>query len=175
MSLSVLLFFVNTPIPWAAILCTMLYRYDLSQLRHPIKEKCSTSDWKSVFRDLGIVVKERANLSSSDRKTGRITSLIHRFSEEVTERYPNTGFYCLTITVVACSSLIASLAFDVIFPDSRFVLLMLVGLQFLSALPAIPALQRYFGPFPSPPFKYHLKRRRSGSLLRYEDVLSFES
>ena len=80
MSLSVLSFFVNTPIPWAAILCIMLYRYDLSQLRHPIKEKCSTSDWKSVFRDLGIVVKERANLSSSDRKTGRITSLFHRLS-----------------------------------------------------------------------------------------------
>jgi hypothetical protein len=171
MSLSVLSFFVNTPIPWAAILCIMLYRYDLSQLRHPSKERCSTSDWQSVFRDLGIVVTVPGNANDSYG----IVAPIHRLSEEVTERYPNTGFYCLTITVVACSSLIASLAFDVIFPDLRFVLLMLVGLQFLSALPAIPALQRYFGPFPSPPFKYHLKRRRSGSLLRYEEVLSFES
>lgn len=171
MSVSIFSFFAYTPIPWAAILCIILYRHDLSQLRHPVKERCSMSDWKSVFKELGIVVKQPANAEDSDRKRGGIMSLIHRLSEDVGEKYPNAKFYCFITAIVACSSLIASLTLGV-FLDSRFSTLILMGAQFCCALPLILAMQRYFGSFPSAPYKYHLKRDRSGSLLRYEEVLS---
>jgi hypothetical protein len=173
MSVSFLSFFVNTPIPWAAILCIILYRHDLSQIMHPVKERNSMRDWILVFRDLGITAKQSStNDDHSGRKRGRIVSLIRRFSEDVTERYPNTRFYCFIIAIVVCSSLIASLVFGWVFLDSRFGALILAVAQFSCALPLVFAMQRYFGSSPSAPFKYHLKSRRTGSLLRYGDVLS---
>lgn len=169
MSLSAALLFVYTPIPWTVILCIILYRHDLAQLKHPVKERNSTREWKLVFLDLGIPSRQTTNVSIKG-KSGMM-HLIHCASEYIADRYPNTTFYGLVITIITCSSMISSLLLAPSFIDSRVGLLMLIGLQFLSAIPLIPGLQRYFGPFPSPPFRYHLKRRRGGSLLRYDDVL----
>lgn len=160
---------VYTPIPWTVILCIILYRHDLSQLKHPVKERNSTMVWESVFLDLGIPLGQP--VKGDVKEKAGIGHLLHYFSEYIADRYPNAAFYGLITTIIFCSSIISSFLLGPSFLDSRFGLLMLVGLQFLSALPAILALQRYFGPFPSPPFRYHLKRRRVGSLLRYEDAL----
>jgi hypothetical protein len=171
-------FFFYTPIPWAAILCIILYRHDLSQLMHPVKERNSLRDWKSVFQDLGIAVKQSpaSDVNEYNRKKkggGTIMSLIRRTSEEITERYPNARLYSLITAVVAFSSLTSSLVFGETFlADLRFGAVILVAFQFCCALPLIAAMQRYFGPFPSAPHKYFMKQKRVGSLLRYDEVLS---
>lgn len=159
MFLSTSWFFVYTPIPWATILCIIFYRRDLSQLVHPFKERCSIRDWKCVFQDLEIPVKLSSGIG-------------------ISERYPNIGFYALVVAIVAGSSLLSSL---IVVPllmegapilNSRFDEIVSAGLQFVSAFPSIFAMQRYFGPFPSAPNKFYLKKRRAGSLLRYEKILT---
>jgi hypothetical protein len=176
MSLSVSWFFIQTPIPWATILCIILYRHDLSQLVHPFKDRCSIRDWKSVFQDLDIPLEIS---SSSAKQSGipRVVVLILHLQADISERYPNIGFYTLVLAIVAGSSLLSSLVVvhvlmeDASFLNSRFSEIISAGLQFVSAFPSIFAMQRYFGPLPSAPGKFHLKKRRPGSLLRYEETL----
>src|SRR5487761_660445 len=177
MFLSTNWFFVHTPIPCVTILCIIVYRHDLSQLVHPFKERCSIRDWKCVFQDLDIPLK----VSSSSRKPSgkpRVVVLIHRLGTEISGRYPCIGFYASVLAVVAGSSLLSSLIVvpvligDAFFLNSRFSEIISAGLQFVSAFPSIFAAQRYFGPLPSAPNKFHLKKRRPGSLLRYEETLA---
>ena len=180
MSLSALWFFIYTPIPWAAILCVILYRHDLSQLLHPFKDRSSIKDWKSVFCDLDIPLTVSSSSAKRSAKA-RVALLIHRLPADFSERYPNIRFYTLVLAMVITSSLLSSL---IVVPvliggpsllDSRFAAITSAGLQFVSAFPSIFAMQRHFGPFPSAPGKFHLKKRRLGSLLRYEETLAHSS
>jgi len=169
MSLSALAFFIYTPIPYAVILCIILYRHDLSQLVHPLKDRCSVRDWKSLFDDLEIA---RKTSSSSSKKEGNGIRL------DFLERHPNIGFYLSVLAIVTSVSLLSSLVVVPVLlegdslPYSRFILIISAGLQFVSATPSTLAMLQYFGPFPSPPGKFHLKKRRPGSLLRYEETLN---
>lgn len=158
MSLSALWLFVYTPIPWGAVLCIILYRHDLSQLAHPFKDRSSVKDWKSVLQDLGI-----------------------NFTADISDRYPNARFYILIIALVAGSSLLSSamilriLAGYASLLNPRFTMMVSAGLQLVSTLPSVFAMQRYFGSFPAAPNKFHLKKRRLGSLLRYKETLEHSS
>ena len=177
MSLSAIAFFIYTPIPYAAILCIILYRHDLSQLVHPLKDRCSIRDWKSVFDDLEIAHKASSS-SSKTEGNGTVGFSIERLLLDILERHPDMGFYASMLAIVTCVSLLSSLlAVPVLiggdsFTYSRFILIISAGLQFVSAIPSTFTMQRYFGPFPSPPGKFHLKKRRPGSLLRYEKTLN---
>lgn len=178
MPLSALWLFVYTPIPWGAVLCIILYRHDLSQLAHPFKDRSSVKDWKSVLQDLGINFKPS---SSSGKRTGRVVVLIHRLRADISDRYPNARFYILIIALVAGSSLLSSamilriLAGYASLLNPRFTMMVSAGLQLVSALPSVFAMQRYFGSFPAAPNKFHLKKRRLGSLLRYKETLEHSS
>lgn len=166
-----------TPIPWATILCIILYRHDLSQLVRPFKDRGSIKDWKSVFQDLNIPLK----VSSSSGKPGGKPRGFFSIREDISKRYPNIRFYALVVANVTGSSLLSSLiVLPVLIEDaplisSRLSVIVSGGLQFASAFPSIFAMQRYFGPFPSAPNKFHLKKRRQGSLLRYEETLGHTS
>jgi hypothetical protein len=177
MSLSVFSFFIFTPIPWATILCIILYRHNLSQIVHPFKDRCSKRDWKSVFDDLDIPHKATSSNGKIDGK-GRASFSIDDLRTAIFERHSDIGFYASLVAIVTGISLLTSL---IVVPVlimggplfySRFSLITSAGLQFVSAIPSIFAIQRCFGPFPSPPSKFHLKKRRLGSLLRYEEILN---
>lgn len=175
MSLSTV--FIYTPIPYAIILCIILYRHDLSQLVHPLKDRCSIRDWKSVFDDLEIAHKAFPSSSKTEGKNGP-----ESFSIECLrlERHPDIGFYVSVFAIVTIISLLSSLIAVPVFltggssslPYSHFILIISAGLQFVAAIPSTFAMPRCFGPFPSPPGKFHLKKRRPGSLLRYEKTLN---
>ena len=175
MSLSAIAFFIYTPIPYATILCIIQYRHDMSQLIHPLKDRCSLRDWKSVFDDIEI---DHKASSSSTKTEGIVGFSIGRLRLDILERHPDIGFYASVLAIVTIVSLLSSLiAVPVLtggdsLPYSRFILIISAGLQFLSAIPSTFAMQRYFGPFPSPPGKFHLKKRQPGSLLRYEKTLN---
>jgi hypothetical protein len=176
MSISVFSFFVYTPIPWVTILCIILYRHDLLQLLHPFKERCSVRDWKSVLQNLEIPLKFSSSLGTPTEINGTVF-LVRRLRATFSERYPNIVFYALVIVIVAGSSLLSSLIVSPLlfggasFLNSRFSGLVSAGLQIVSAIPSIFAMQRYFGPLPSAPNKFHLRKRRLGSLVRYEQTL----
>ena len=175
MSLSAFWLFVYTPILWGAVLCIILYRHNLSQLAHPFKDRSSVKDWKAVLQDLGIHFTPSS--SSSGKRTGRVVVLIHRLRADISDRYPNARFYILIIALVAGSSLLSSamilriLAGYASLLNPRFTMIVSAALQLVSALPSVFAMQRYFGSFPAAPNKFHLKKRRLGSLLRYKETL----
>ena len=172
MSLSASWVFLYTPIPWATILLVFLYRHDLSQLFHPIKDRSSVKDWKSMLQYLDIDL-ETSSLGKPRGKPGRV--FLHKLRARISERYPNTRFYILVLAIVASSSLLSSLIGAALFLNLRFAVLAQVGLQFVSSSPSIFAMKSYFGPFPSGPHKYYLKRKRLGSLLRYGETLDRSS
>jgi hypothetical protein len=171
--------FVYTPIPWVTILCIVLYRHDLSQLVHPFKDRCSIRDWKSVFDVLDISYKTSSTLGKTSGK-GRAGFSIGRFQEGILEGHPETRIYASVIIAVTSFSLLSSLIFLPTLTGgeplhySRFSLLISTVLQFISALPSVFAMRLCFGPFPSPPSKFHLKKYRLGSLLRYEKTLNHQ-
>ena len=169
MSFSILWLFVHTPVPYIPILCLVFYRHDLSQLAHPFKDQCSLRDWKFTFQDLGMSLRESPTAINSSKEAKRLSS-IRVFLSEASEKYPNARFYLAVAAIIACSSVLSSVVLGVFF-DSRFSQLFSSVLQLCSSLPSIPAMQRCFGSFPSPHCKYHLKSRRTGSLLRYQELL----
>lgn len=176
MSVSALSLFVYTPFPWVAVLCIILYRHDLSQLFHPFKDRCSVKDVKSVFQILQIPIKGSSTLGRVGERN-RTVVCVKRLRTDILERFPNEGFYALVLATVACSSLLSTLIVvpalfgGASFFNSRFGGLVSAGFQIVSALPSIFAMQRHFGPFPSAPNKFHLRKRRLGSLVRYQETL----
>jgi hypothetical protein len=173
MSLSMISFlFISTPFPWAVILCLILYRHDLSQLAHPLKERCSMRDWRSVLVDLDISWK-----SLGKGGTG-CPSKIERLQAAILEEHPDIRYYTTTTVIVSFASLVSSfiLVPFVIGANpvllTRFGLIISASLQLASAVPSVFAMELYFGPFPSPPNKYHLRKRRLGSLVRYDRTLN---
>ena len=168
MPFSPLFIFTFTPLPWALILCLVLYRHNLSQLFHPVREMRSIRDWKQMFRYLEISIDGSSNSREFER------SNIPSIWKDLSERYPNTKFY---ISVIASIAILSSASSAVIltgslsFIDPRLTFLLAAGLQSASSLPSIFLMQRHFGSFPSPPFRFHLKKSRSGSLLKYESIL----
>jgi hypothetical protein len=164
-------FFTYTPIPWTIILLIFLYKNDLSQLLHPVKEKDSIHDWRSALRKLGLYFQADRKLGNSKPRPAPSS----RFIVHIRERYPNTMFYSLMGIVVTSSSLLSSLLLAPmlvkISPGFRFEELLLVFLQLFSALPCVLVVRRFFGPFPGAPFKFHLKKLRRGSLLKYVSSL----
>lgn len=175
-------FFVYTPFPWVAILCIILYRHDLSQVFHPFKERCSIKDIKSVLQNLEIPLVNSSNFGSLVVKR-RAVFCVGRLRTNISERFPSTGLYAVVLVIVASSSLLSTFIVEPVlfgrtasfFLNSRFDGIVLVGFQIVSALPTTIAMQQYFGPFPSTPNKYHLRKRRLGSLVRYQENLSKSS
>lgn len=169
MPLSLSFLFTHTPLPWAAILCLLLYRHNLSLLLHPSRERSSIRDWKQVFQYLEIPFED----SSASEESQRSKVLI--ILKSIHERYPNIKFYTFGLSSIAIFSIISSSAVILTggpsFINSHYTFLVAAGLQFLSALPSIFLMQRRFGTFPSPPYRFHLKKSRAGSLLKYEDIL----
>jgi hypothetical protein len=166
------LLFVYTPFPWIAILCIILYRHDLSRLFHPFKDRCSTRDIKLVFQKLELPFK----VSSSSRRRiekNRAIFWVAKLRTNISERFPSTGLYAFVFVILAGSSLLSTLVVEPLlfgeasFLNPRFDGLVSSAFQIVSVLPSIFAMQRYFGPFPSAPKEYHLKKRRLGSLVRY--------
>jgi hypothetical protein len=174
------IFFTFTPIPWAAILCLVLYRYDLSRLFHPLKDRSSTKDWRRVLDDLGIARDGSLTYGKTDRKRRSYFS-IQRFWSGIIERNPDVGFYLSVLVIVTSISLFSSLIIRPVLMGmdpllySRFGFMISTGFQFVSALPSVFLMQRFLGPFPSPPFRFHLKKNRLGSLLIYEADLNLKS
>ena len=175
MPLSSISLFISTPIPWATILCIVLYRHDLSQLVHPMKDRCSIRDWKSVLDDLDIPPKKSSMPPNRGEKAARADfSIFERFRAGILEKHPDMGYYAMTLAIVSTVSLLSSFVIvpllvgqsSILF--SRFSLIFSAVFQFVSAIPSIFAMERCFGPFPSPSRKYHLQKRRQGSLVRYE-------
>jgi hypothetical protein len=82
------------------------------------------------------------------------------------------------VSIIAGASIVSSL---IILPfliegstslfQPRFALLIEAGLQLISALPSVIAMQRYFGDFPPAPNKIQLRKHRLGSLLKYREIL----
>jgi hypothetical protein len=182
MSVSALSLFVYTPFPWAAILCIILYRHDLSQLFHPFKDRCSIRDMKSVFQNLQIPINGSSTLGRRAGERNRTVLWVKRLRTSILERFPNGRFYAFVLATVAGSSLLSTfIVVHVLFGgassfiDSRLGGLVSAGFQIFSALPTIFAMQRHFGPFPSAPNKFHLRRRRLGSLARYQETLGHSS
>ena len=161
---SPLFLFIHTPLPWSIVLCLVLYRHNLSQLLHPVKERCSIEDWKRVFQYLEIPFGEPSYLENEGK--------VRAVSNNISERYPNIKFYASVFVIIALASTISSaviLTGSLSFLNPRLSLLLSSGLQFVSAIPSAFAMQRYFGLFPSPPYKFHLKKNRMGSLIKYAD------
>jgi hypothetical protein len=165
--------FVYTPFPWIATLCIFLYRHDLSRLFHPFKDRCSIRDFKFVFQNLEIPFKESSSLVRVGGKSRAAVWVMH-IRANISERFPSAELYALVLIVVAGSSLLSNLIIapmlfggESSFLNPKFDGLVSAGFQIVSALPTSFAMQRYFGPFPSAPNKYHLRKRRLGSLVRY--------
>ncbi len=120
-----------------------------------------------MFDDLEIAHKASSS-SSKTEGNGTVGFSIERLLLDILEKHPDMGFYASALSIVTSVSLLSSLlAVPVLiggdsFPYARFILIISVGLQFVSAIPSTFAMQRYFGPFPSPPGKFHLKKRRPG-------------
>jgi len=174
------IFLTNTPVPWTAILCLLLYRHDLSRLLHPLKDRGSTKDWRRVLDDLGIPPEGSLIYRKTDIKC-RSHFSIQRFWSGLIEVSPDAGLYLSVLVIVASISLFSSLIVRPVLMGmapllyARFSSTISVGFQFLSALPTVFLMQRFLGPFPSPPFKFHLKKNRLGSLLIYETALNLKA
>lgn len=123
-----------------------------------------------MFQYLAIPLDEPSNSPKEDKR-----SKIYAISKEISERYPNIKSYTLVFAVISIASIFSS-AFTMIgihsIINSRLALLLSAGLQFVSALPSIYTMQLYLGSIPSPPYRFHLKKNRVGSLLGYLDSLA---
>ena len=166
--------FLLTPIPWGIILFVLLYRHDLSRLLHPLNDRCSLKDWEVVLSYLEI---QRESERTDARQERSRTTSSKETRYNIWERYPNVRFYAFVLAVVTMQSLLSSLvAIPVLFGgasflDSRFGAPVSMLFQLIAAVPSVFAMERYFGFFASAPHKFHLRRRRMGSLLRYSETL----
>ena len=150
------------------ILCLVLYRHNLSQLIHPVKERCSIKDWKDVFAYLEISIDQ----PNSTKKYNR--SKVRTILDDISEGYPSIKFYTFAIALTSILSIISSefaLRVSLSF-NSHFTYLLFPLVQLVSSVPSIFAMQRFFGSFPTPPYKFHLKKNRTGSLLKYTPDLN---
>jgi hypothetical protein len=160
-----------TPLPWIFVLCLILYRHGPSQLFHPLKDGCSVVMWKRVLLELGIPFNAENSIKSKKTIPKFLARLCQLFSH-ASERYPNARFHLFVLTVVLGCSLLSSFVIEPLFSmgdshSSRVFFLVPFGLQIFSALPSILSIRRHFGPFPTGPYKMHLRKRRLGSLMRY--------
>jgi hypothetical protein len=179
MSLSMIsFFFISTPFPWAVILSLILYRHDLSQLVHPLKDRSSMRDWRSVLHDLDISDKTSSQSSDNRGKWRSSSSKIECLQADILEEHRDIRYYTTTIIIVSFASLVSSFVLVPFLIEAssflltRFDLIISASLQLASAVPSVFAMELYFGPFPSPPNKYHLRKRRLGSLVRYDRTLN---
>jgi len=171
------LFFILAPFPWATILCIILYRYDLSRLFHPSKNGCSKRDWRSVLEDLHFSHKRSAILAEASGKRSMSFTSIGECLTEFLEGHEDLPCYITALGIASGASLLSSLVLGPCLAAASPRLVSHLGVVFsaafqvLAAVPTVFAMERFFGPFPSPPNRYHLQKHRLGSLLRYERTL----
>jgi hypothetical protein len=133
--------FLYTPIPYFAAFVLLLYRNDLSRLRHLFRDDGTQRTWWVVLNHLGLVTTEQA------------------------ARIPSRKRESLPYAVFLSASLVLSLSWLLrAFPLLWYCLVIVQG---VAGLILSAAAVRYFGPAPRRPYVDVLTYPRLGSRLRH--------
>ena len=133
--------FLYTPTPYFAALVLLLYRNDLSRLRHPFRDDGTPRTWWLVLNHLGLLTTEQA------------------------ARVPGRKRESLPYAVFLSVSLVLSLSWLLrTFPLLWYYLVMVQG---VAGIALSAAAVRYFGSPPRRPYVDVLTYPRLGSRLRH--------
>ena len=133
--------FLYTPIPYFAIFVLLLYRHDLSRLRHPFRDDGSPRTWWVVLNHLSLLTAEQVAHTPSRRR----------------ELIPYAGF--LSVSLILSLSW-ALRAFPVVWYS-------LVIVQGIAGIIIGTAAMRYLGAPPRRPYVDTLRYPRLGSRIRH--------
>jgi hypothetical protein len=133
--------FLYTPIPYFAAFVLLLYRNDLSRLRHPFKDDGSPRTWWVVLNHLGLLTTEQAARIPSRKR----------------ESLPYAVFLSVTL-VLSLSWLLRA------FPLLWYYLVIVQG---VAGIVLSAAAVRYLGSPPRRPYVDVLTYHRLGSRLRH--------
>ena len=133
--------FLYTPIPYFAAFVLLLYRHDLSRLRHPFRDDGSPRTWWLVLNHLGLLSSDQTS-----RMPGRTRQLLPYVA-------------CLAVSSVVSISWILR-----VFPSLWYYLVIDQG---LAAIVLTTATIQYLGAQPRRPYVDVLRYPRLGSRIRH--------